>query len=343
MVNGTADHGTAVMSDAEFRLIERTRSHAKAEGTRKLYNANWRRFSNWLDVRGTEDDLPVDSGLVALYLLECAKTFRFNTLETIAYAIGDIHQRAGYPSPIREPGVTEMMNGLRREKRDERVHQAAALTKAGLEAIIVVAYDRRPMGRGRETVETARRRGDMDVAIVHTLFDGMLRISELVALEWGDVERASDGMAGVVCIRASKTDQVGRGAYVWLSPDAMYALNRIRDADAGPRDRIFPMDKNTVIRRMRRMGETAGLGTELTGHSARIGMTRELVKAGIHIVLIMQAGRWSSSEMVPYYNRAMLPAEGAVPLWYRKTKKVVEEFRIYRAPIAVRHPDFVGI
>ena len=331
-----------LISDDEYRMIDEARAQAKAEGTRRNYDSCFRRFLEWLQDQGFGDIMPIDQGFVALYLIDCANFYSYSTVDTILCAINDAHVRAGHEPPKNQPLVREVMSGLRRGKRGEIVHQADALTSEGVEAILGTAYIRRPMGRGIETESTARRRGNEDTAMILTLFDGMLRISELVELEYRDIDHNPDGVSGTACIRASKTDQIGRGAFVWLSPRAMAAISRHRPANATPADRIFPMDRNTVIRRVRRMGQVAGLGDGLTGHSPRIGMTQELVSAGIHIVLIMQAGRWSSAEMVPYYSRAILPAEGAVALWYRGTGVAPAPFRNGSRPIAIRHPDYVG-
>ena len=331
-----------LISDEEYRMIEEARAQAKAESTRRNYDSCFRRFLESLQDRGIDVTMPIDEGFVALYLIECAKIYSYANVDTILCAISDAHVRAGHESPKNRTSVKEVMSGLRRGKRGEVVHQTDALSKEGLEAILATAHIRRPMGRGIETEATALKRGNEDVAMILTLFDGMLRISELVELEYRDIDYNADGVSGTACIRVSKTDQIGRGAFVWLSSRAMTAIGRHRPTNATPTDKIFPMDKNTVIRRVRRMGQVAGLGDGLTGHSPRIGMTQELVSAGIHIVLIMQAGRWSSAEMVPYYSRAILPAEGAVALWYRGTSDAPPSFRTYRQPIAIRHPDFVG-
>ena len=193
-----------------------------------------------------------------------------------------------------------------------------------------------------EEVETARHRGDVDIALVHTQFDGMLRVGELVELIWGDIEYNLDGRSGIACIRFSKTDQEGAGSHVWLSPGAMVALERIRPQGAKPSDHIFPMTAPTATRRIKNAGIAAGLGNTLTGHSARVGMTIELVKADISIAAIMQAGRWSSAEMVPYYSRNLVARDGAVAQWYGRGSKKPGTRRAGARPLAIRHPDFLG-
>ena len=45
----------------------------------------------------------------------------------------------------------------------------------------------------------------MDVAIITTMRDGLLRVSEAAALTWGDIQPQPDG-SGLMRIRRSKTD-----------------------------------------------------------------------------------------------------------------------------------------
>ena len=210
----------------------------------------------------------------------------------------------------------------------------------GLDRIIRTACIPRPRGRGqgKETEETARKRGFEDIALLHTQFDGMLRIGELRDLCWGDIKYNPDRMSGTATIRHSKTDQEGEGAVVWLSPGAMSALEAIRPISEQPDDRIFRMSDSTTERRIKTAGIAAGLRNGLSGHSARVGMTQELVKADVHIAAIMQAGRWTSAEMVSYYSRNILAAEGGVAQYYKGVGDVPQVAMVYRPSISVRAP-----
>ena len=334
------------ITDEEYDRIAEARAAAKTDATRQNYGSSMKRFTGWLSERGVPAQLPAHPGLVALYLLECHERhgLKISTIERIASAIGDAHRSKDLPSPTKHPDVTDVLSGLRRTKRGEGVKQANALARDGLHAIIATAHIPRRRGRrnGMEEEETARKRGDVDIALVHTQFDGMFRVGELVNLIWGDIEYNMDGKSGTARIRFSKTDQEGAGAYVWLSPGAMAALANIKPQGAKSADRIFPMSAYTAARRIKNAGIAAGLGDILTGHSARVGMTIELVKADISIAAIMQGGRWTTAEMVPYYSRNLVASDGAVAQWYRKASNVSRTHRVAGRPIAVRHPDFVG-
>ena len=324
----------------ERRRIEEISSHAKATSTRSRYGREVVKVLSWLEDRGEDATLPVSPGLVLVYLSECADKYKMKTIRLIVSAIKHAHEAAGHASPTDDPEVKELIEGLAREKRGEGLKQAPALSRDGLKKIIRTACIPRPRGRGqgKETEQTARKRGREDIAMLHVQFDGMLRIGELRDLCWGDIEYNPDRSSGTATIQHSKTDQEGEGAVVWLSPGAMSALEAIRPVSDQPDDRVFRMTVVSATRRIKAAGVAAGLGDGLSGHSARVGMTQELVKAGIHIAAIMKAGRWSSSEMVPYYSRNILASEGGVAQYYRGPSDVPQEAALYRPSVSVRAP-----
>jgi hypothetical protein len=55
----------------------------------------------------------------------------------------------------------------------------------------------------------------------------------------------------------------------------------------------------------------------VSGHSCRVGMAQDLVAAGFDVIAIMQAGRWTSPEMVARYTERLHVARGAVAQYYR--------------------------
>ena len=327
----------------ERREIDEARASAKADSTIRRYDSAMKSFSEWLIDRGESDELPISPGLVLVYLLKRSDKYKKKTLNLDVSAIKHAHESAGFPSPSNDPEVKELMQGIARRKKGEGVKQAPGLTRQGLARIEKTACLPRPRGRGKgkgmETESTALKRGLTDIALLRTQSDGMMRISEALDLLWGDIQYNPDrNGSGTATIRSSKTDQEGIGADQWLSPGTMAALEAIRPSEYQPDDRIFKMTPPTAGRRIRQAGIAAGLEVNLTGHSARVGMTQELVKAGIHVAAIMKAGRWSSGDMVPYYSRNILAGEGAVAQYHKGVQNTPVPAYIYRPPVAVRAP-----
>ena len=335
----SADNGITL---EERQLIEELSSKAKAESTQKRYASAMEKFYDWLKGRKESDELPISLELVQVYLSELSKELSKSTLNIVVSAIRHAHQTAGFDSPTAGQGVKELMQGISRQKKGDPETQAPAMTREVLENIKKTACNRRPRGRGkgRETESTARERGLTDIALCCTLFDGMMRINEALDLCLSDIRYDPDGRSGTAVIRSSKTDQEGRGAVQWLYADTMAALEAIRLPDAQPEDKIFRMSDRTAERRIGNAGFAAGLKVKLTGHSGRVGMTQELVKAGVHMAAIQKAGRWSSDQMVVLYSRNIAAAEGGVAQYYRgdQKEKEPEEAIIYRPTVTVRAP-----
>ena len=80
--------------------------------------------------------------------------------------------------------------------------------------------------------------------------------------------------------------------------------------------RVRPPPGRSVARRLAAMARAAGLEGAFSGHSARVGMARDLVASGASVAAVQIAGRWASARMPAYYARAELAARGAVARFY---------------------------
>ena len=119
----------------------------------------------------------------------------------------------------------------------------------------------------------------VDVAIASVIRDGLLRVSETVALAWADVAPAPDG-SGIATVRRSKTDPESQGQAVYLGQAAMTALAAIRPADVDGAAPIFGLSVRQLNRRIQAMARAAGLGEGFSGHSGRVGMAQDLTASG---------------------------------------------------------------
>ena len=143
-----------------------------------------------------------------------------------------------------------------------------------------------------------------------------LTAEALAAIEWADVELRPDG-SGRLTIRRSKTDQAGEGAVQYLGKGTAAALREIRPENPDPDARVFGLRSGrSVARRLAAMARDAGLEGAFSGHSARVGMARDLVASGASVVAVQIAGRWASARMPAHYARGELAARGAVARFY---------------------------
>ena len=153
----------------------------------------------------------------------------------------------------------------------------------------------------------------MDVALLSTMRDGLLRRSEAAAVTWADVDAWADG-SGRLTIRRSKTDADGKGAVVFLGRPTMKALEAIRDADASAP--VFGLSESQVNRRIKAAAAAAGLGPDFSGHSARVGMAQDLTVHGVDLPALQVAGRWQSPAMPARYAERAALGRGAVASYY---------------------------
>ena len=292
---------------------------SRAKATERVYKSAWGRFVSWADAQGY-DALPAAPETVAAYLASrAASGLSPASMKLDRAAIRDAHRSASRPDPTQHPGVANVARGIVRTAavNGHAPRQAAGLTSDALAAIRSTARlaRRGPSGR-QESEATARKRGNMDVAIASTMRDGLLRRSEAAALAWGDIELRSDG-TGRLTIRRSKTDQAGEGSVQFLGKGTAAALRTIRPKDAAATAKVFGVKcGRSIARRLSAMAKAAGLDGHFGGHSGRVGMARDLVAAGASVAAVQIAGRWASSRMPAHYARGELAARGAVAKYY---------------------------
>ena len=303
------------LTEEDRRNVCAVLSHGLADNTKGNYQSQWRRFVRWAQTRGMSVR-PAVPALVAAYLaerLEQAK-HRPATLRKAAAAIAFMHRAGGLADPCLSEEVRRTLSGATR-KTGKMQKQAAALTAEAFTRIQATAYQPR-LGRGGqwESRGTARRRGDVDLALISLMRDALLRVSEAVALTWADILVEADG-TGRLLIRRSKTDPEGEGAVAFLSAPTMARLDVIRDGTR-PDDCVFGLCRNQIAQRIKQAARAAGLGEGFSGHSPRVGMARDLARIGIELPALMQAGRWRSPGMPALYIRNETAGKGAVAQFY---------------------------
>ena len=306
---------TAGLSAEDNDRLTELYTHELSANTRKNYRVQWSGFVNWAQSRGF-CALPALPDVVAAYLAERFEKYQHKpaTLRLAASAIGHFHRVARLDNPSESGKVRSTLSGATR-KAGLLQKQARGLTESDLEAIKKSACrPRRGRGGHLETEETARRRGEMDIAIVSLMRDCMLRVSEAAAARCGDIEQMEDD-TGRLLIRRSKTDQEGKSAKTFISGATMEAIRCIRNG-ASEEDSVFGLRRNQISSRIKHAAKNAGLGDGFSGHSPRVGMAIDLARYGIELPRLMVAGRWRSPMMPAHYIRNEAVSRGAVAQYH---------------------------
>ena len=257
-----------------------------------------------MEARGRGHSLPASPEQVAAFLAELAEEGKsVATLRLAKSALAAVHRSTGHQEPTDNEGVRKVMAGIARVNGRPQRH-AKPLTETAMAAVKATAMQpRRHRGRAvrAENAWAAQRRGQVYVALLSVLRDGLLGRSEAAALRWGDVEYQGDGSARIH-VRRSKTDQEAEGTVLYIGPDAAAALMAIMPEGfsvVDPSTLVFGLSSSQISRRV----NAAGLGDGFTDHSGRVDMAQDLVKSGVELPALMTAERWKSSKMPVRYTK----------------------------------------
>ena len=302
---------------------------AYAVNTSVAYRSQLKAFINWCDRRGLSFR-EVSSDVLVSYLRERAEGTHIgeryyrpakpNSLRVASAAISKAYETAGLADITKAPQVRDALRSHRNSaaRAGVTVQQAEALTAEVMAAIRATALQpRRGRGGIMETEAYARRRGRLDIALIGLMRDCLLRRSEAAAVRWSHLSYDSDG-TGRLYIGMSKTDQEGEGTLLFVSRQTMQDLDAIKTTDAGDK-LVFGLHPKTIGRRIAEAARAAGMVGAFRGHSARVGMARDLARAGEELPALMTAGRWRSSEMVARYIAHESAGRGAVARFHRQS------------------------
>ena len=306
---------------------------SKAANTRLAIRANYKVWKSWCTgQRPAVRPYPATAAAVAAFLQANAPPIRvtrggdFEVLKTGITPNGDqaksgatlsrylgtlwrLHVDGGHPDPTKDPEVLAVWRVLRRGL--ERSTQKQAL---GFEAI------RQALIALPNTLA-----GKRDRALLLLAYCLMARRSELVALDVKDFEVHEDGSATVTFERL----KTGVQATNYLSPEVMVVVREWLtaahieegavftrlDFAAGDRkkERMTGQSVNLVFKRVANLLNLHELDpSRISGHSARIGATQDLVEDGAPDAAIMRDAGWKTPRMVGLYSRAANARRGAM-------------------------------
>ena len=235
--------------------IRRLVAASIAPNTAKAYTAALAAFETWLNGQVPSDPL------LAEYLAgRHAAGVSPAAVNQVVQAIRFREKLHAAGVSIVGPIASRTLAGIRREGRGRG--QAAAIRWADVNAICRQAAT---VTAGAGPLAAAR-----DCALMRVMSDGLLRISEAVAVDCAHISAETDG-TGRLLIPNSKTDQTGQGAVVFLSKttmDAVAAYRQLAGIASGP-----------LFRRIRRGDHITG--GRMSAHGARLAIQARAAAAGI--------------------------------------------------------------
>jgi site-specific recombinase XerD len=132
-----------------------------------------------------------------------------------------------------------------------------------------------------------------DHALIRLLYNGGLRVSEAVSLQWRNL------VDGIVNVRGKG----GRARVVRLSRGTWAELQALRPADALGDDRVFPMTAWNAWDRVRRAARTASLEALVSPHFLRDSHGTHALRRGADLATVRETlGHASLSTTGRYFH-----------------------------------------
>ncbi len=275
----------------------------KSTATRRAYRSDFEIFRTWCGTKRLSP-LPASPETVAAFLAFGAKSgTRSSTFERRLAALRYAHKLAGYPSPTASEAVKTTLRGIKRTLRYRTTRKAPATS----EKIAAMAA---ATGSGV--------RGLRDRAMLLLGFAGAFRRSELVALDFSDLEFCNGGLR--ITIRRSKTDQEGDGATIaiamgsfacpveatraWLRAARITRGPVFRPVSRGDRALHRRLSDRAVAEIVKKYARRVGLkAKDFSGHSLRAGFLTSAAQRGASIFKMMDVSRHKSIETLRGYVR----------------------------------------
>ena len=246
--------------DELLEELARYERKALPENTRRAYRSDWAEFRGWCE-RRKRLAMPATPETVALYLTARAKTHKTSSLSRRLTVIGKLHKAWGKPNPVRDERVRRVWQGILRDKGEATERKSPTL-------IAEIKKMLRAMPDGLA--------GLRDTALLLFGFAGAMRRSELVSLNFGDLQLSEDGF--IVTLRRSKTDQTGKGRRIGIAYGEHEETCPVRAMMAWMD--AAEIERGALFRKVNRHGHLEG--ERLTDRSVALIVKRSLKAAGIN-------------------------------------------------------------
>lgn len=291
------EHEHIVQNNSDATEVEKYLHAALSENTRRGYQSDLAHFIAW------GGSIPASPETICQYLAAHVGVLSPATLNRRIVSIGRAHTSQGLESPTKSDLVKATLRGIRRIVGTAQ-RQAAPAVKEHLIAMV-------------DRLDGIK--GIRDRALLLVGFAGAFRRSELVSLEYRDIEFVDQGL--VVNIRRSKTDQEGQGRKVaipyargatcpvqslkaWLSVSGIAEGPIFRPVTRHGKINLVALSTQAVAEIVKQRAKAIGLDpSKYSGHSLRAGLVTSAAQAGVSSWKIRQQTGHKSDSMLQRYIR----------------------------------------
>ena len=279
----------------ELETIKNLRN-SKSNNTHRAYKSDYNDFSLFCSKNGFQV-MPTQPKILALYITHLASYSKYSTLKRRLASISIIHKTKGHYIDTKHPIIVENLMGIKRTNGSNQKGKKPLLIN-DLKVLIQAIH---------QSSEKDNKK-IRDKALILIGFSGGFRRSELVDIEYEDIEFVEEGVK--IFVKRSKTDQSGEGMIkaipyfdnVNFCP--VIALNQWFVEAELKEGKIFNISDKSVALIIKKYANYAGLDAyRYAGHSLRSGFATSTAETGAEERNIMAMTGHKSTEMVRRYIR----------------------------------------
>ena len=268
--------------------------NSKSLNTLRAYQSDYKDFLLFCSKNGFQA-MPTQPKILSIYLTHLSSFSKYSTLKRRLASISILHKTKGHYIDTKHPVIIENLMGIKRRNGSNQKGKKPLLIN-DLKKIINSIYQ-----SNEKSLKKVR-----DKALVLIGFSGGFRRSELVSLEFEDIEFVSEGVK--IFVKRSKTDQSGEGmtkAIPYFDNHnfcPVVALKNWMELIDIKNGKIFNISDKNVALIIKKYANHAGLDSnKYAGHSLRSGFATSTAESGADERNIMAMTGHKSTEMVRRY------------------------------------------
>ena len=281
------------IKNLELETIKNLRN-SKSTNTLRAYQSDYNDFSLFCSKNGFQA-MPTQPKILALYITHLSSYSKYSTLKRRLASISILHKTKGHYIDTKHPIIIENLMGIKRTNGSNQKGKKPLLINDL--KILIEAIDQSK----EKNIRKIR-----DKALVLIGFSGGFRRSELVDLEYEDIEFVTEGVK--IFVKRSKTDQSGEGmikAIPYFDNKNFCPVKALDKwiVEAELKDgKIFNISDKSVALIIKKYANYAGLDAHrYAGHSLRSGFATSTAESGAEERNIMAMTGHKSTEMVRRY------------------------------------------
>ena len=281
------------LKNLELETIKNLKN-SKSTNTLRAYQSDFKDFSAFCLKNGL-NSLPTEPKILSIYLTHLSSKSKFSTLKRRIASISVIHKIKGHYLDTKHPIIMENLHGIKRVKGTNQKAKKPILIN-DLKAII----------NKIDEINQSEKKKYRDKALILTGFSGGFRRSELVNIDYDDLEFVSEGVK--IFIKKSKTDQSGEGmikAIPYFDNKLFCPVTKLKDWInflAIKSGKIFEISDKSVSLIIKKYASLSGLDPiKYGGHSLRSGFATSAAEFGAEERNIMAMTGHKTTQMVRRY------------------------------------------